>query len=123
MKQVSGSKAGGGIGSKVVRHSSNPKTEPRPRAANPGGAAQLGTALGTHVSANGGREVKGAAQPLYAGKGYSTPVGPTKSVAGPGGGRDVHRSGSQCMHGSNPGEKPGQARQIIEAAGAPRVTK
>jgi hypothetical protein len=122
MKQVSGSKAGGGFNSNKIVRSQNPKVEPKAYAMSPAGASQLGTALGNHATTSNRKVLKGAAVPLQSGPGYEA-KGPRPGVAGPGGGRTVYRSGGQGAHGSNPGEKPQVARQIIEAAGQPRVTK
>ena len=46
--------------------------------------------------------------PLYGGKGYNNPVGPTNmALSGPGAGREVLRGGGQGTHGSvNPGNPP-----------------
>jgi hypothetical protein len=69
-----------------------PKTEPKPKAVNPGGAAQIG----------GAQAKPRAVEPLYGGAGYRNPVGPTSTlVCGPKGqGRTVSRCGSQGQHGS-----------------------
>jgi hypothetical protein len=67
-------KPAGGPGSRVVKKVSAPKVEPRAKAVNPRGASQIGQSLGNH--AEGGKVSAGkAVEPLYAGRGYSTPVG------------------------------------------------
>jgi hypothetical protein len=80
---------GGGIDSKNVRNVRAPKAEPIPHKVTPGAADELGQSLAYR------------GQPLYSGKGYSPPKGPTDNVAavGVGGGRTVMRSGSQATHG------------------------
>jgi hypothetical protein len=45
-----------------------------------------------------GAAVQYKKEELYAGKGYQPP-GPRPARAGPGGGRTIHRSGSQGKHG------------------------
>jgi hypothetical protein len=44
-----------------------------------------------------GRSLQYPKTPLYGGKGL-TPPGPSPSRAGPGGGRTIHRSGTQGKH-------------------------
>jgi hypothetical protein len=98
-------RSGGGLGMNKVVHRQAPKVEPKSTAINPGGAAQLGSkALAPKY-----------ATPLEAGRGYSTPVGPSSNMGqGPGANRQTHRSGSQGQWGSlNRGEPrpPGTADQ------------
>jgi len=77
-------KSGGGIGMRHVTHVTAPKTEPRSHSVDPGRASQIGQSTAF------------AKAPLYGGRGYSPPVGPTNNLAqGPGAGREVLRSGSQ----------------------------
>jgi hypothetical protein len=121
MKQSN--KPAGGLGSRVVRHSSAPKVEPKPRAINPGAAAQLGTSLGNHATVQQTKgPLKGAGQPIYGGPGFKSPVGPTpQTKAGPGSGRTVHRSGSQSRHGdvAQGQGRSHQSREIIPERGRP----
>jgi len=69
---------------------------PSTKAVDPGGADQLGQAMpdrmrqGHHVPGN-------PADQLFKGKGYEGPKPPAQGV-GPGGGRTVHKSGSQGRH-------------------------
>lgn len=73
-------KAGGG---KVV-NTKAPKAEPKPSAMSLAAVRQIGQSLAFKPD------------PLIAGKGYSTPVGPTNMMAqGPGAGREIHPCGSQ----------------------------
>jgi hypothetical protein len=80
-------RTGGGINSRVVSNVNAPKREPYPHAVSVGAVSRQGAMVGE------GTPFK----PLYAGKGYSTPVGPTDGMdARPGGnGRQVMRAGSQ----------------------------
>jgi hypothetical protein len=112
-----------GRGGAYISDRSAPKVEPRAKAMNPAGVSQLGTALGNHATTSNGKVLKGAAVPLERGPGYEAKGPRPMSATGPGAGRDVHKSGSQGAHGSNPGEKPGQPRPIIEPMGGQRVTK
>jgi hypothetical protein len=75
--------------SKQTIHKPQPKVEPRAKAINKEAVAQIG------ISTFLGKE------PLYEGRGFNAPVGPTSTmVSGPGGGRTVMKSGSQGTHGS-----------------------
>jgi hypothetical protein len=50
--------------------------------------------------------------PLYGGRGYNNPVGPTNmALSGPGAGRTVMKSGSQCMTGTPDRGNPPPNRQ------------
>jgi hypothetical protein len=107
------SNAGGGYGSRQVTHREAYKTEPKPRAVNPAGATQLGAAQGNHSTvAQGPMKKQGASVPLYRGAGYSEPVGPTKAECCVGGGRTVHKTGTQSQHGPASGQRPSPGRPI-----------
>jgi hypothetical protein len=100
-KQGASRQSGSGGGAKVVERNA-PKVEPRAFAMNPEGVSQYGQAQGNHVSGieGGGKTVQGGVKSIYAGPGYQGgPVGPTPTVAGPGGGRTVQHCGSQSQHG------------------------
>jgi hypothetical protein len=90
-----GHKPGGGLNSNKAHNSKwRAKASPN-RAVNPGYAAQLGT----HVGNREGVEKMGN------GKALSPPLGnelAAKVTRGPGGSRDVHKSGYQNCYG-NPG--------------------
>jgi hypothetical protein len=62
----------------ATSNTSNPKTEPNSRAVNPGGADQLGQAMGSRM----------AVTPLFAGHGYEAPIT----------GGQTYKSGSQGEH-------------------------
>lgn len=82
----SGGISGGGIEGRKVVHGTSPKVEPKPHAVSPGHVSRIG-----HPTAPGAK-----VGPLYEGRGYSTPVGPTSNMGvGPGANREIHRSGSQ----------------------------
>jgi hypothetical protein len=87
---------GGGIDSKNVAHTNAPKREPINHPVSQGAVSRLGGMVGE------GTPFKN----LYSSK-ATTPFGTTPSVAGPGGGRMVMKSGSQGQHGS---AVPGTAR-------------
>jgi hypothetical protein len=88
MATQSGHRPAGGLHSKQTVHKPQPKVEPKPHSIDPKAVSQIG------ISTFLGRDA------LRDGKGYATPVGPTSNmVSGPGGGREVMRSGSQGTHG------------------------
>ena len=80
--------------------------------------AQIGIALGNHVTDHG-KPRKGAFEPRNTG-GYTPPVGPTDNVkaCGVGGGRDVHRSGSQGQQGPASGSAKPDLGPILSTFGA-----
>jgi hypothetical protein len=98
---MSRAKSGGGIRGNFVSNVNAPKQEPRPHAVSVGSVSRLGAVVGE------GTPYKG----LYAGKGYSTPVGPTDGMdARPGGnGRQIMRAGSQAHHGPDRPMGPGRS--------------
>jgi hypothetical protein len=97
----SGQGSGGGLGSRPVKHVRAPKAEPVPYAKNVRGVSQIGTSIGNHITGKG-KVLRSTVRDIDAGRGYSSPIGPTDNVAavGVGGGRNVYRSGF-----------PGPARQ------------
>jgi hypothetical protein len=116
----SGHRPGGGIASNKVVHRTGPKVEPRSKGVNPGGAGQLGQAQGNHITdRRNPSNYRG--EPLYGGGAYNPPVGPTNNlVSGPGGGREVMRSGSQGTHGSPARGNPPPAGELFPGWGAKR---
>jgi hypothetical protein len=94
-----GHKPGGGLHSRNVRHTTAPKVEPRSHRVREPAVAQIGGNYGDHVTRGGSTGWRPG--PLYGGKGYSNPVGPTNmALSGPGAGRTLHgQSGSQGCHG------------------------
>jgi hypothetical protein len=105
------SNAAGGLGSRQVVERYAPKVEPKARAANPGGAGQIGTALGNHAQRSG-KVLPGGGVSLLGGAGYEA-KGPRPCGEGPGAGRNVHSSGSQAQHGPGAGHMPEPARGIL----------
>lgn len=65
---------------------------PRTHAIVPAGVAQLGQRQGNHVTEQGSTQYGGV--DMAGGKGYEPPQGPSQR-SGVGGGRDIHRAGSQ----------------------------
>jgi hypothetical protein len=114
----SGHRPGGGLHSRVVKHSSNPKVEPRPHARNPGAAGQYGQMQGSHVTRGEESSYRGEPDPTMR-RGYNAPVGPTNmALSGPGAGREVMRSGSQSTWGNAaPGNAPSKTRDILSQFG------
>ncbi len=101
-------RSGGGISSNKLVQSKAPKAEPRARAISPGGADQLGQKVGP----------RRAVEPLDAGPGYRTPVGPSSNMGvGPGANRQVHRCGSQGTHGPVNRGQSSPARDILSEFG------
>jgi hypothetical protein len=93
-------KPGGGLRSRVVRHSTAPKSEPRAHARNPARVAQYGNAVGSHATEFGGKDTRYRGEPDFTRAGYSPPQGPTSfSNIGPGGGRTIYETGTQCQTG------------------------
>ena len=116
-KQMSGHKPGGGSASRVVTEKPQRLGTPA-RGMHPGGVSQLGEAVGNKITEKrGSSNYRG--DPWTDGKKpISTPLGNTVSAAttcGPGGSREVMRSGTQGQHGSaNPGQPtPGANKPIF----------
>jgi hypothetical protein len=108
----SGHVAGGGLHSRVVKHTSAPKVEPRARGVNPSAVAQLGAHVGDHTT-NNPQSTGYRGEQLVRGAGYNNPVGPTSlSNNGPKGeGRQVHACGSQSQWGTPAAGNPPPNRQ------------
>jgi hypothetical protein len=100
-------RTGGGINSRVVSNVNAPKQEPKPHAVSVGATSRLGGMVGEGTPHKS----------LYAGAGYSTPVGPTDGLdARPGGnGRQIMKSGTQGQHGAAVGgvARPGADKKIF----------
>jgi hypothetical protein len=114
----SGKGSGGGIGVNKQREIRAPKAEPRARAINPGGVGQLGNKQGSHAT-DRRHETPYRGEELVRGKGYNVPVGPSDNVkaVGVGGGRDVHRSGSQATYGPVSGKAKPEGKDILNEFG------
>jgi hypothetical protein len=84
--------SGGGITSNKLVNTNAPKREPVAFRASPGAVSRLGNMMGPGSDYKALQSQSGS---------YSNPIGPTPSVAGPGGGRVVMASGSQGRHGAS----------------------
>jgi hypothetical protein len=105
-------KPGGGLHSRVVKHSTAPKVEPRPHAKGPGGVSQYGQMQGTHITH--GTESGYRGDPVNIGPGYRNPVGPTNmALQGPGAGCNIMPHGGQGRHGPVAGTRPTAGRGIL----------
>jgi hypothetical protein len=94
---------GGGIDGKNVAHTNAPKQEPKPHGVSVGAVSRLGGMLGE------GADHKA----LYNKQAYTTPLGTTPSVPGPGGGRMIMPSGSQSKT-PNPTPMSGPRRSLFK---------
>jgi hypothetical protein len=111
---MKGHQPGGGPHSKVVKHTTAPKREPRARAINPGGVNMLGNMVGDHVTERGGKGTPYRGEELVRGPGYNAPVGPKNMMpSGPGSGRTVMKSGQQSQWGNVAGSRAPQGRDIL----------
>jgi hypothetical protein len=81
--------SGGGIESRQTTNVSAPKREPIVNPVSPGAVSRLGAVVGVGTPHKN----------IYS-SAATTPFGTTPSVAGPGGGRMVMKSGSQGQHGA-----------------------
>jgi hypothetical protein len=92
-------KPGGGLHSKNVRHVTAPKVEPRAKRVREPAVSQIGGSYGDHTTNKG--ETGWRPGPLYGGKGYNNPVGPTNmALSGPGAGKNrIMPAGGQGCHG------------------------
>jgi hypothetical protein len=110
-----GHKPGGGLHSRNVRHSTAPKVEPKAYARNPAAVAQYGAHVGNHRTSFGGSETRYKGEPDTMRRGYQNPVGPTSmALSGPGAGRTVMKSGTQCQTGPVAGPRPAPGRGFDE---------
>ena len=108
-------KPGGGLHSKVVKHSTNPKVEPKAYGRNPGAVAQYGAHVGNHRTAFGGGQTRYKGEPDTMKRGYQNPVGPTSmALSGPGSGRTIYKTGTQDQHGNVAGSPRPQGRGFDE---------
>jgi hypothetical protein len=116
-------KAGGGIGSRV--NVEKPvRVGDRAKVVNPRSVSQIGQSLGNKATDSGGKTVRNPTETFYGGR---EPAGGPGGVelgnsralnvggGGPGAGREVMRSGSQCTTGPvNPGvPNPGANKPIF----------
>jgi hypothetical protein len=111
-------KPSGGLHSRVVKHSTNPKVEPRAYARNPAAVAQYGQLQGSHITRGEDSKYRGEPDPTRQ-RGYNNPVGPTNmALSGPGAGREIMRAGGQGTHGSpSAGNAPSRIRDTLAEFG------
>jgi hypothetical protein len=64
---------------------------------SPRGVSQYGYATGSRLTSTGHYTTENSALPIKQGRGYEGPTPPAQGV-GPGGGRTVHKSGTQGRH-------------------------
>jgi hypothetical protein len=115
------SKAGGGYRSKQVKNV-GVRTGQRAEEIRPAGVSQIGSSIGNKAMGHAGI-LKGGVEPVRGQQRGPTqpggfPLGNTiaaATVCGPGGSREVMRSGSQSQHGPvNPGQPtPGAGKPIF----------
>lgn len=116
----SGVGSGGGLGNAKVAHVRAGKQEPKPNRVNPKAVSQIGQNLGDHSTDKRRRSSMGeVSEVLYRGKGYQQPVGPSDPVkaVGVGGGRDIHRCGSQGVQGPVAGQPKPQGPDHLSQFG------
>jgi hypothetical protein len=70
---------------------------PTTHAISPRGVSQYGYATGSRLTSTGHYTTENSALPVKQGPGYSGPTPPKEGI-GPGGGRTVHKSGTQGRH-------------------------
>jgi hypothetical protein len=102
MVSKSGNQKGGGYGSR--QHVEVPvRTGAGPRSARPAGVAQIGISWGNHQTALGGSDTKYSGERLHNDRTFQkTKFGnevAANTQCGPGGSREVMRTGSQGQHG------------------------
>jgi hypothetical protein len=121
MPKTSGRKLGGGLGSRVNREV-GVRLGDRSKNVNPRSVSQIGQQLSNHATERSGK-VGSAAETFYGSRAPSGGPGGIKlgnqtaaeAGSGPGSGREVMRSGAQCVHGPvNPGAtRPGANKPIF----------
>ena len=80
-----------------------------------GGAARIRTRVRGFAPWRRGGSTGWRPGPLYGGKGYSNPVGPTNmALSGPGAGRQILKSGQQSQHGEVAGSPSPKGRGFDE---------
>ena len=122
---ASRSKSGGGIRAKVVGNKREATRErPRVRGANVTAVVQTGLVVGTHATGRGDFPLK--REPLHRGPNFQSGVKFGNELAtnvgagGPGAGREILRSGSQCLHGKPVGTPKPPSRDTLAEFGPDR---
>jgi hypothetical protein len=121
--RASGGAGGGGINSRATAKVTTYHAGYPGQRVNPGGADQLGQAMGNHTTDGGGKVLPNPAVPMYGG-GLVRPGQPAlgnevayATTAGPGGSRTVMRSGSQGQQGPVAGSPKPEGRPILSEYG------
>ncbi len=109
-------KAGGGIRSKNVTRKPMRQGSPR-EGVHIGGASQIGAKVGDHTTEH--RQSSGyRGESLITGQGFPSRLGnqiAEETKAGPGGSRDIYKSGFQQTHGpTNPGQPMKPSKPLWE---------
>jgi hypothetical protein len=119
MVSKGGNQPGGGYGSRVVTERPV-RTGSGSRGTSPGGVGQIGNIQGDHITRGGSSGYRG--DPLHSGRSFQ-PVAfgneiAARTVCGPGGSREVLRSGGQGTHGAtNRGSPRPQRGDILSQFG------
>jgi hypothetical protein len=119
---MKGHRPAGGLGSKQTTRYVAPHQSHRAVEKRPAGVSQIGSQLGNHVTEHG-RPVRGAVEKVRGrvfphNEGGAVPLGNETALRGigPGGGRTIHKSGSQMQWG----EPAGQRREPNPGGDIPR---
>ena len=112
-------KGSGGGGYHSRQHVEKPvRTGTGSRGTRPAGTAQIGIMYGDHSTAHGGAPSGYTGERLHGGRSFQ-PVPFGNEVAlnvkggGPGTGRTIYKTGTQCQTGTNPGDPRPRGRGIL----------
>jgi hypothetical protein len=116
---ISGNQKGGGYGSR--QHvETRVRTGSGSRGTRPAGVGQIGALQGDHVTAFGGSQTPYRGERLHNDRNFQ-PVPFGNEVAlnvgkgGPGTGRTIYKTGTQCQTGTNPGNpRPNSYRDAFK---------
>jgi hypothetical protein len=115
---------GGGPGSRALGSPTQYFTGRPSDRVRPGGADQLGQAMGNKATDAGGKTLRNPATPMIAGSfvrpgqpGLGNAVALNVGGGGPGAGRTVQHCGTQATHGPVAPGKPTPARDILREFG------
>jgi hypothetical protein len=92
---------------------------------SPGGVSQFGSGVGDRPRPGGGHTGRSTAQPVFVGtKPQAAMLGNAKATdvgnGGPGKGRTVYRTGTQCQYGDVAGSPQPQGRDFLGGFGPDR---
>jgi hypothetical protein len=109
-------KSGGGIQSNKLKRVPVKAGKPSTNKVSPAAAAQLGAHLSDHITERG-KVLRNPADRLLTGTMPQVPSGNdlARNVGrgGPGAGRNIYRTGTQCLHGKPVQGSPNTARRDI----------